>query len=235
MNNKLYKFFLWLTFPFMILALYGAFIYAPRAKWPGAHGVILGEIQRIFYFHVPLAWVMMIAFAVTFVYSILYLAKSNINYDIIASSSAEIGIVFATLAILTGSMWAKPAWGTYWTWDPRLTTMLLLWFIFVGYFILRGFVEEDEKRARLSAIIAIIGFLDVPLVFISVRLWRSLHPVVIESSKKGFAIAPKMLHALLFSLLTFTILYAVMLHIRVHLGKVELKIKMMKRKLNEEF
>jgi len=235
MKNKLYRFFLWLTLPMVILALYGAFIYAPRAKWPGAHGVILGEIQRIFYFHVPLAWVMMLAFAVTFVFSILYLARPKLWYDVVASASAEIGLVFATLAILTGSMWAKPAWGTYWTWDPRLTTMLLLWFIFVGYFILREFVDEDEKRARLSAIIAIIGFLDVPLVFISVRLWRSLHPVVIESSKKGFSIAPKMLHALLYSLLTFTILYAVLLHIRVHLGEAELKIKTLKRKAMEEF
>ncbi len=230
MRNKLFRFLLWLTLPMVIIALYGAFIYAPRAKWPGAHGVILGEIQRIFYFHVPLAWVMMIAFGVTFVFSILYLVKKRLWYDIVASASAEIGIVFATLAILTGSMWAKPAWGTYWTWDPRLTTMLLLWFIFVGYFILREFVEEDEKRARLSAIIAIIGFLDVPLVFISVRLWRSLHPVVIEASKKSFSIAPKMLHALLFSLLTFTIVYAVLLHIRVHLGEVELKIKALRRK-----
>ncbi len=230
MRNKFFRFLLWLTLPMVILALYGAFIYAPRAKWPGAHGVILGEIQRIFYFHVPLAWVMMIAFGITFIFSILYLVKSRLWYDIVASASAEIGLVFATLAILTGSMWAKPAWGTYWTWDPRLTTMLLLWFIFVGYFILREFVEEDEKKARLSAIIAIIGFLDVPLVFISVRLWRSLHPVVIETSKKSFSIAPKMLHALLFSLLTFTILYAVLLHIRVHLGEVELKIKTLKRK-----
>ncbi len=230
MKNRFFRLLLWLTLPMVILALYGAFIYAPRAKWPGAHGVILGEIQRIFYFHVPLAWVMMIAFGVTFVFSILFLVKKRLWYDIVASASAEIGIVFATLAILTGSMWAKPAWGTYWTWDPRLTTMLLLWFIFVGYFILREFVEEDEKRARLSSVIAIIGFLDVPLVFISVRLWRSLHPVVIEASKKSFSIAPRMLHALLFSLLTFTIIYAVLLHIRVHLGEVELKIKILRRK-----
>jgi len=111
------------VFLFMIVIdIYGAFGYAPRAQWPGPHGEVLGDVQRIFYFHVPLAWTMFLAFFVTFVASIAYLVRSDYRYDLFAASSAEIGVVFATLAMLTGSMWAKPAWGTFWTWDPRLST-----------------------------------------------------------------------------------------------------------------
>jgi heme exporter protein C len=190
----------------------------------------IGDIQRIFYFHVPLAWTMFLSFFLTFIFSIAFLVKKEEKWDIYASSSAEVGVLFATLAILTGALWAKPAWGTFWTWDPRLTTMLTLWFIFVGYLILRNFVEDPELRARLSAVIGIIGFVDVPLVFLSVRLWRSLHPVIVEgASRQKFALGPKMLQVFLFSLLVFTILCLFLIIERVRIEKISKNIETLKR------
>lgn len=190
----------------------------------------IGDIQRIFYFHVPLAWTMFLSFFLTFIFSIIFLFKKEEKWDIYAFSSAEVGILFATLAIITGSLWAKPAWGAFWTWDPRLTTMLTLWFIFVGYLILRNFVEEPELKARLSAVIGIIGFIDVPFVFLSVRLWRSLHPVVIEGTiKQKFALNPSMLKVFLFSLFVFTLLCLFLISERVRIERISKNIEFLKR------
>jgi len=176
----------------------------------------LGLIQKIFYFHVPLAWAMLLSFFITFLSSILYLKKRKSVYDAYAVSSAEVGIVAATLAIMGGSLWAKPAWGTFWLWDPRLTTMLILWFTFVGYLILRGFVDEDNLRARLSALVAILGFIDMPLVYLSARLWRSIHPVVI-SSKSGVTINYKMRLTLFLGFLIFGVFMWLLIKTRVRI------------------
>lgn len=195
---------------------------------------MLGEVQRIFYFHVPLAWNMFLAFFIAFIASILYLATRKERWDIWAVSAAETGVVFATLATITGSLWARPAWGTYWTWDPRLTTMLILWFLFVGYLLLREFIDDPERRARVSAVVAIIAFLDVPLVFLSVRLWRSLHPVIFEAPKaEKVHLSPKIMAVFFFCLAVLTLLYLLILLMRVEVEVLRRDVAHLKEREKE--
>jgi heme exporter protein C len=153
------------SFVSMLVALWAAFLYAPRES-------TMGDVQRIFYFHVASWWVAFIAFTVTFVASIGYLWKGRSRFDQVALASTEIGVVFTTIGLVTGPIWAKYAWGVYWTWDPRLTTALVLWLMYVGYLMLRRYVPEDDKRATLSAVVAVIAFVDVPVVFLAIRLDR---------------------------------------------------------------
>jgi heme exporter protein C len=197
------------------IALYFAFIYAPvEAR--------MGIIQKIFYFHVSSAWVGFFALFVTFIASIIFLIKRSRLADDIAAASAEIGLLFCTIVILTGPLWAKPTWGAWWSWDPRLTTTLILWFIYAGYMFLRKFIDEPEKRGVYSAILGIIGFFDVPIVFFSIRWWRTIHPNVVQSG--GGGLHPDMLTALFVSLGAFSLLYLSMMIKRVKLAKLERKI-----------
>ncbi|MBI3940835.1 MAG: cytochrome c biogenesis protein CcsA [Acidobacteria bacterium] len=199
-------FLLALLYPAMLLALYCAFIFAPREKE-------MGEVQRIFYFHLSAAWLCMLAFLILFVFSIVYLATGERKYDVWASSSAEIGVIFATLVLITGPLWAKPVWNTWWTWDPRLTTFLILWLIYVSYLLLRSNMAESDKKYKISAVFGIIGFIDVPIVFMSIRWWRTIHPVVITSSSMN--LDPAMKTALFVALAAFTLFFVVLLDLRV--------------------
>jgi len=199
----------------IIIALYFALIFAPGEK-------VMGAVQRIFYFHVASAWIAFFAFFVTFVFSILFLIKQNYTFDDIAESSAEIGILFCTVVLITGPIWAKPAWGVWWTWDPRLTTTTILWFIYAGYIMLRKFIEEPDKRAKFAAAVGIIGFIDVPIVFFSIRWWRTIHPNVVQEG--GGGLHPDMLKALLISVFAFTLLYAAMLVKRTRISALSRKI-----------
>ncbi|MDR2105521.1 MAG: cytochrome c biogenesis protein [Deferribacteraceae bacterium] len=196
----------------ILTALYFAFIFAPvEAR--------MGAVQKIFYFHVASAWVGFFALFVTFIASIIFLKKRNSYLDYIAAASAEIGLLFCTIVIITGPIWAKPVWGVYWSWDPRLTTTLVLWFIYAGYIFLRKFVAETEKKRVYSAVLGIIGFVDVPIVFFSIRWWRTIHPNVLQ--KGGGGLHSHMLIALLVSVAAFTILYIALLNKRVRLFKLE--------------
>ena len=186
-----------LGFVLMIVSLYMVFIYVPTEKNTGI-------IQRIFYFHVPLAWVSCLAFFVTFILSIHYLWKRSMKSDSIACASAEVGVIFTTLVLITGPIWAKPAWGIWWTWDARLTTSLVLWLIYVAYFLVRSFASESDRAARFGAIVGIAGFIDVPIVFLTVNLWRTQHPTMIIF--EGGLETP-MLITLLVCITAFTILY----------------------------
>ncbi len=211
-----------LTFLAISLSLYMAFIYTPLEK-------TMGAVQKIFYFHLPLAWIGFLAFFIVFLGGVLYLITGSIKWDNLAYSSAEIGVVFSTLVLITGSIWAKRAWNTWWTWDPRLTTMLILWMIYVGYIMMRNAVDNIERRAKISAVIGIAGFVDVPIVFMAIRWWRTMHPLLITS--KGMGLAPSMLTALFVSLASFTLLYVYLLLIRVRLGTAmniaeEIKIRL---------
>ena len=154
------------------------FFYAPLEK-------TMGSVQKIFYFHLPLAFSAFLSFFVAFVAGIMYLRTRRQIWDARLAASVEIGVVLTTLVLITGSLWGKPIWNTYWTWDPRLTTSLILWFIYASCLILRSAVEEEGKRATYSAVMAIVGFVDVPIVFFSARLWRSIHPTVIRSDSVG--------------------------------------------------
>ncbi|MGC8769097.1 cytochrome c biogenesis protein [Calditerrivibrio sp.] len=204
----------------IIIALYFAFIYAPTEA-------VMGAVQRIFYFHVSSAWIAFFAFFVTFICSIVVLINNNLFYDDIAESSAEIGVIFCTVVLITGPIWAKPAWGKWWTWDPRLTTTLILWFIYIGYIMLRKFVEEEEKKAKFAAALGIIGFIDVPIVFLSIRWWRTIHPNVLQQG--GGGLHPDMLTALIVCVVAFTLLYISMLMKRVNIGVLQRKINLIKR------
>jgi heme exporter protein C len=197
------------------VGLYFAFIFAPTEK-------VMGAVQRIFYFHVASAWIAFFAFFVTFALSILFLIKQNYIFDDIAESSAEIGILFCTIVLITGPIWARPIWGVWWTWDPRLTTTTILWFIYAGYIMLRKFIDEPDKRAKFAAAVGIIGFIDVPIVFFSIRWWRTIHPNVVQEG--GGGLHPDMTKALLFSVFAFTLLYAAMLLKRTRVASLTRKI-----------
>lgn len=196
-------------------ALYMAFIFAPEEQ-------VMGAVQRIFYFHVASAWIAFFAFFITFLFSVMFLIKQDFRFDDIAESSAEIGIMFCTIVLITGPIWARPIWGVWWTWDPRLTTTTILWFIYAGYIMLRKFIDEADKRAKFAAAIGIIGFIDVPIVFFSIRWWRTIHPNVVQ--KGGGGLDPTMLKTLMFSLLAFSVLYLAMMIKRVTIASLTRKI-----------
>jgi len=172
-----------LGFALMLAALYLIFVYVPTEE-------TMGVVQRIFYFHVPLAWVGLLAFLVVFVCSILYLWRRDAKWDTIAASSAEVGMVFTTLVLITGPIWAKAAWGVWWAWDFRLTATLALWLIYIAYLLVRSYTAEESRGARFAAVLGIVGFIDVPIVALAIRLWRTQHPgpVVFEGG-----LAPSML------------------------------------------
>jgi len=190
-----------LSFILLVAALYLVFIYVPTDE-------TIGIVQRIFYFHVPVAWVAFLAFFIVFIGSILYLWKRESKWDVIASSSAEVGIVFTTLVLITGSIWAKPIWGVWWVWDARLTTSLVLWLIYVAYLIVRAYATEEQRGARFAAVVGIVGFIDVPIVALAITLWRTQHPgpVIFQGG-----LAPSMLLTLLVCLAAFTTLYFLLL------------------------
>lgn len=217
--KKLDKIFSILLFFVVPIGLYFAFFYAPVEK-------IMGLIQKIFYFHVSSAWIGFFAFFITFIMSILYLITKKIIYDDIASASAEIGLIFCTIVIVTGPLWARPTWGVYWTWDPRLTSTLILWFIYVGYIMLRQFMEESQKRAQFSAALGIIGFINVPIVFLSIQWWENtIHPNVVQ--KGGGGMHPDMFVAMQVCLFVFTIIYISLLIRRLRIIFLERQIKLL--------
>ncbi len=167
----------------MSLAIWMVFFYLPEMR--SGSGEVLDSSFRIFYFHLPIAFTAYFAFFVVFVASIQQLRLSSSKWDTIALSAAEVGVVFAFLVLVTGSIWAKATWGWYWIWEPRLTTSLVLMLVYLAYLMLRQAVEEPEKRARLAAVFGIVGFVSVPLSFLSIRLWRSAHPLMFGSSAYG--------------------------------------------------
>jgi heme exporter protein C len=222
-GSRLHRALLGTTLAVGLVALYMAFVYAPREA-------TMGDVQRIFYFHVGAAWTAFLAFFVVFLGGLAYLRTGDRRWDALALSSAEIGVVFTTITLATGSIWAKPAWGAWWTWDPRLTTTTVLWLIYVSYLILRGAIDEPDRRARLAAVVGIAGFVDVPIVFLSIRLWRTIHPVLVES--RGFDMAPEMVYALIAALLACTLIYAYLLLVRTSLERRRLELEAAKRALS---
>jgi heme exporter protein C len=166
-----------------------------------------GVIQRIFYVHVPSAWVAFFAFGVVALCSAVYLWLGDERLDQAAVSAAEGGMVFTTIVLLTGPMWGRVAWGTFWTWEPRLTLTLLLWFIYLGYFLVRSSTENPERGKRFAAVVGIVGALDIPLIHLSVVWFRSLHPTPVVMKPEGPTLAPEMLMTLGVGLASFTLLF----------------------------
>jgi len=167
-----------------------------------------GLAQKIFYLHVPAAWAALLAFSLVGVASILYLWLKDPRLDRFAAASAEVGLVFSGVMLTTGPIWAKPIWGTWWTWDARLTLTLFVFFLFIGYLALRAAVHDAAERARFSAVVGILGLLLVPFIHLSVYLFRTLHPQPIVLKPSAPSLPPEMLTTLLVSTLVFTVLYA---------------------------
>lgn len=192
----------------------------------------MGDVQRIFYFHVASWWVAFIAFTVTFAASIGYLWKGRRRLDEVALSSTEIGVAFTTIGLVTGPIWAKYAWGVYWTWDPRLTTALVLWLMYVGYLMLRRYVPEEEKRATLSAVVAVIAFVDVPIVFFAIRLWRTQHPQPVLMGGESSRLHPQMFQALMMALVAFLFLYLWLLDKRLAVESAQGEVDRLHKELD---
>jgi heme exporter protein C len=187
-----------------------------------AQAAMGGQLQRIFYFHVPSAWVAYLAFAIVFLASIAYLRTGDRRWDVLAHSSAELGVVFLGLVLITGPIWAHPVWGTWWQWDARLTSTLVTWLTYVGYLFIRNLTVERRRAGRLAAVIGIVGLVNIPIVHFSVYWWRTLHPSgptpanPVANSGLG---APE-LAAFFTSLAAFTLLFAWLLSMRTRLGRL---------------
>jgi heme exporter protein C len=176
-----------------------------------------GAAQKIFYIHVPAAWVAFLAFGLVALASGIFLWLRDPRLDRFAESSAEVGVVFTTVVLITGPMWAKPIWGTYWAWwDVRLVSTLFLWFIYVSYIVLRGAIDSPEMRARYSAVLGILGALLIPFIHLSVYLFATMHPMPIVGKPSAPSLPSEMLLTLFLSLISFTLLYVSFVRSRYH-------------------
>ena len=211
-----------LSFVLFAGTLYMVFIYVPTEE-------TMGIVQRIFYLMVPMGWLAMLAFLIVFIGSILYLTKRRSKWDTLARSSAELGFIFTTLALITGSLWARPVWGLWWTWEPRLTATLVLWFIYLAYFLVRSSATEEYRGATFAAVVGIVGFVDIPIVILSTTLWRGIHPGTLIFQG---GLAPPMLLTLIVSIFAFTTLYFLLLSQRVSIRNSEIEIKRLKESLS---
>lgn len=209
-------------------ATWMVFAYAPME-------VTMGNVQRVFYFHVSAGWLGMISFVLALVAGIAYLRTADRKWDTVGLAGVEVGIVFIFINIASGSIWARPAWNTWWTWDPRLVTATVMELIYIAYLMLRQGIEDPDRRARFGAIYAILGSASVPLTWFSIRIWRTIHPVVIGSgnpdAEGGFSMTSAMLQTLMFSLTTFTIIAIVLLWHRIRLGRLADTVENLKMKV----
>jgi len=205
--NKLFSFLATLTAFLLVYGLYQALVAAPTER-------TMGDVQRIFYYHVPSAWTAFCLFFTNLIASIVYLVRRNIKADALAVASAEVGVVFCTIVLVTGPIWARPVWGIWWTWDLRLTTTLVLWLIYVSYLVLRRF-SDTAQTPILAAVLAVFGALDVPLVYFSIWFFRTQHPRPVMGG--GGSLDPRMLHAFLINLLAFSCFGAMVCWARVRL------------------
>jgi len=180
-----------------------------------------GDVQRLMYVHVPAAWVTFLAFGIVFGASVAYLKTGRVQWDRVAVSAAEIGVQFCALTILLGSLWGRPVWGTWWTWDPRLTTTAVLLLIYVGYLSLRKVADSPARRAKWSAVVGVVGFIDVPIVHMSVVWWRSLHQQATVLRLGSPTIAGSMLATLLLAFVAFSLAFGYLMAVRMRVGRLE--------------
>jgi heme exporter protein C len=209
-----------------VIAIGLVFFYAPTER-------VMGEVQRVFYFHVATAWVGMLGFMAAGVAGIGYLRTSDRKWDVVSLAAVEISLVFFLVAIVMGSIWARPAWGTWWTWDPRLTTATIVELVYAAYLMLRQGIEDPDRRARFGAVYTVLGFISVPLTFVSIRLLRTIHPVLIasgETSDTEMSMTPAMLQTMIFSVITFSFIFASLLWHRIRLGRLAEKVEQLRLK-----
>jgi len=218
----------WLTGLLMVASLVAIFAYAPIERTQGLP-------QKIFYFHVPLAWDAYLAFFCTLVGSIAFLRNAKPKWDVLAYSAAEMGVVFTTLVLISGSIWGKAVWGTWWTWDARLTSTLVMWFIYVAYLMLRSSVGRTTlKAARYAAVLGIVGFIDVPIVHMSVTWWRTLHPQPTIANPAGPTLPGSMLATFALSFVTFTIMFVWLLRERMAIESLRREVDLLAEAVLED-
>ncbi len=217
----------WTTGLLIFTALYMVFLYVPTDR---AQGIV----QRIFYFHVPLAIVSFTAFGTVALASALFLWKRTRFWDQIAYASSEVGLLYCTLVLITGPIWAKPIWGTWWTWDARLTTTLILWLIYAGYLMLRSVVGPGEQGARYAAVLGIVGALDIPIINRSVYWWRTIHPAVLVTREGGSGLSdPKMQVTLGVCFAALFFLFLWLLWVRTDHGRVQDSLRDLRDELDD--
>jgi heme exporter protein C len=209
-------------------ALSMVFLYAPLEA-------TMNYVQKIFYFHISNAWVGMLGFIVAAIAGVIYLVKKDMKWDIVEMAAVEISLVFFLIAIVTGSIWARPSWGTWWTWEPRLTTAAILEMIYIAYFLLRQGIDDPERRARFGAVYTLVGAISVPITFLSIRIWQTIHPVVIGGSagSSDFGMTPEMLNTMFFGLVTFSVIFATLLWYRIRLGRLAEEVEQLKLKVTQ--
>ena len=214
------------TLILLVAATLVVFLYAPmEAK--------MGNVQKVFYFHLAAAWVGMIGFSVAVIAGIAYLITNQRKWDIAGLAAVEVSLVFFFIAIVAGSIWARRTWGTWWTWDPRLTSAAIVELVYAAYLMLRQGIEDPDRRARFGAVYAIIAFISVPITFFSIRILRTIHPDLNQSGSGGMGLTPKMLHTLLFSLFVFSFVFADLYWHRLRLGQLTDKIEQLRLKVLE--
>ncbi len=219
----------------MLTALYMALVWAPSADNLVAPAERFA--QRIFYFHVASAWLGFLAFIVAAVTSALYLATRNQIWDMWSLSSVEIGLAFFTMVIISGSIWAKPTWNVWWTWDPRLTISTICWLLYIGYLMLRGAVDNPDQRGRFAAVYALIAVISIPINWMAIRWWRTIHPAVVlpgeqnEAAQGSFGMSDNIQTTLMFTVMAFTIFYITLMYHRINLERLQRRVDRLKERI----
>ena len=206
-RSNIYLGFISLSSVLMVVSLYMSLIWAPTE-------ITLGDSQRIFYIHIPLAWLGMLSVIILAVFSIAYLITRNIKWDNLAYSTAELGFILITLVLVTGMIWSKAEWTVWWTWDPKLTTTVILWFIYLSYIMLRTYGPSDLRGASYGAVLGILGAIDVPMIYMAANWWSSAHPElnIGPLSNESSSVNSEMMMTLLVSLIAYTMLYIIILN-----------------------
>jgi heme exporter protein C len=221
----------------MLAALYMALVWAPDAA--NLEAAAERYAQRIFYFHVPAAWIGFLAFIVAAIVAVLYLITRNQRWDVWGLASVEVGLTFFTMVMLSGPIWAKPTWNVWWTWDPRLTISTICWLLYIGYLMLRGAVEQPERQARFAAVYALMAAISVPINWMAIRWWRTIHPAVVAPGNNteamgGFGMSDNIRLTLLFCLFAFTVFYITLMYHRIQLENLKRRTEALKQQVLDQ-
>lgn len=220
---------------FDILAIIMLAVSAYFSLFVAPTEVVMGDVQRVFYFHLGTAWTALLGFIFASVLSVIYLVTKDLKWDRYQVAAIEVSLVFFFITIVLGSIWARPAWNTWWTWDPRLTTAAVTELVYIAYFMLRQGIDDPDRRARFGAVYALLGGISAPITFFAIRLFRTIHPVVVsganEEAQGAFSMTPSMLQAMFVALIAFTIIFVDLYWNRIRLGNLEEKVEQLKLKV----
>jgi len=207
------------------VSAYLALVFAPTE-------LVMGDVQRVFYFHIGTAWTALLGFILAAVFSVIFLITRDLKWDRLQVAAIEVSLVFFFITIVLGSIWARPAWNTWWTWDPRLTTAAVTELIYVAYFMLRQGIDDPDRRARFGAVYALVGGISAPITFFAIRLFRTIHPVVIgganAEAQGGFNMTADMRVAFFFALFAFTVIFVDLFWNRIRLGDLQNQVEQLK-------